>query len=1039
MNRTKYRLTKGDTQLSMQYLKQKPSYHIPELLSDICFTVYRARQESKETLSKYVRAKWVPEEYPTSIARLYEWTPDECIPEFYEDPKIFKSIHQDMSDLQLPSFINSSEEFIKWHRNFLESEEISSTLHQWIDLTFGYKLSGKAAIDALNVHLNFIDPPGKEKFIGPVQLFTTPHPKRQFMTAEEDLTKSYSNPFDNSNIYCKKSKRFNKIDEDSSFTEMFKKILNFHHESNQYKRKSMQSIGITIIELVLSQHCRDLSPTASFEERFQRAQNILLTQSGEIPRYLLKPLQNLFSQDTIISLPIFTNPIDTYFNLSHNMIFIFEKLQQYHFNDSLMKISIKHGTLDCGDEYFRNKIYLLKDCIDIPNMGNLWLQFFVELIDYRRLAATACYHLLPKLAKYYKKEHLLKYVKNIQSLIDYRTPNIIKLLDTQFLLSLSMAFETQNFLEYFVPPILEMLIPTHDNLYKAVKEIVLWIARRYGPILTASAITSKLLCLLPLCFTEENQRKIIGTENSLSYEVVGDKQCKNVLNCLVEIAIMFGPAFITSQYLPFCADVFEQAKGRTIILPAWESAMIASAVCLKTIVDCLTDKQLMDQLELDEIFNPNFALLLLHIFSFTCGRQFTLSIIQNKDLILELEKKGDVSPVLPEISRRCEESLSPPASTILSSSLPHSYSSGNRLAMFTTGSGSNGSPSASFDSFQESCSLCVRVNDDSPTHLQGTWVDHFRAVITSTTSLIPFDQIQLGTFSGHSSTIKKIVVLDNENSFITASSDKTIKLWSLKNFVDVGTSQLCYDRHTKSIQDVIMLQSEGKIVSTDGTIHIWDPFCEKTLQKLNWQDNGIDLVANNLSVTGKHKFHISSHASTMIISYDIREMDWSNRIITCPPSESCQGVRTFSISPNGNLIASALSNGCVSVIDIRIGKFLGFAAVSDAEITQLEWLTNEMFVITSSDLTSKIFDITPQMRVIGRLIEPASIIYAPSLREYITVQPSNRFRFYADGEFRNEIKLHSDFIAGTVTAINYMNLNKMFLIGSNTGMIRLAC
>lgn len=123
------------------------------------------------------------------------------------------------------------------------------------------------------------------------------------------------------------------------------------------------------------------------------------------------------------------------------------------------------------------------------------------------------------------------------------------------------------------------------------------IARRYGPILAASAITSKLLCLLPLCFTDNNQRKSIKNENSLSYEVVGDKQCKNVLNCLIEIAIMFGPAFITSQYLPFCADVFEQAKGRTVILPAWESAMIASSVCLKTIVDCLTDKQLMDQLE----------------------------------------------------------------------------------------------------------------------------------------------------------------------------------------------------------------------------------------------------------------------------------------------------------------------------------------------------------------------------------------------------------------------------------------------------------
>ena len=201
----------------------------------------------------------------------------------------------------------------------------------------------------------------------------------------------------------------------------------------------------------------------------------------------------------------------------------------------------------------------------------------------------------------------------------------------------------------------------------------------------------------------------------------------------------------------------------------------------------------------------------------------------------------------------------------------------------------------------------------------------------------------------------------------------------------------------------------------------------------------MELVVNGLSTFENHKFLLSSHGSTMLMSYDVRTMDWANRLFMCPPSESCQGIRTFALSPNGNLIASALSNGCVSVVDIRIGKFLGFAAVSDAEITQVEWLTDELFVIISSDMSSKMFDVTSQLRVIGRLTEPASIVYAPSLREYLTVQPSNRFRFYADGDFRNEIKLHSDFIAGTVTAITYLNLNKMFLIGSNTGMLRLAC
>ncbi|MEQ2188700.1 hypothetical protein GOODEAATRI_017651, partial [Goodea atripinnis] len=222
LRRSKFRLNKGDKQLEFTYEMTKEAlaaasgngigvggdlsvgvggagqsehlhvpHHISDVLSDITYYVYKARQTPKSVLCSHVRSQWEPNEYPATMERMQSWTPDECIPEFYTDPSIFRSIHPDMPDLDVPSWCKSCEEFIEVHRDLLESRDVSQHLHHWIDLTFGYKLSGKEAIKAKNVCLHLVDNHTNLTTYGVVQLFDQPHPPRlsasQYAPAEPPI------------------------------------------------------------------------------------------------------------------------------------------------------------------------------------------------------------------------------------------------------------------------------------------------------------------------------------------------------------------------------------------------------------------------------------------------------------------------------------------------------------------------------------------------------------------------------------------------------------------------------------------------------------------------------------------------------------------------------------------------------------------------------------------------------------------------------------------------------------------------------------
>lgn len=134
----------------------------------------------------------------------------ELTPEFYCDSNFLRNVNkfplgkrhdqQIVNDVQLPKWAKTPEEFVRINRAALESELVSQHLHEWVDLIFGFKQRGKAALKANNVfyYLTYYgvvdldrieDPFLKESMelqiahFGqcPMQLFGAPHPKRNTM------------------------------------------------------------------------------------------------------------------------------------------------------------------------------------------------------------------------------------------------------------------------------------------------------------------------------------------------------------------------------------------------------------------------------------------------------------------------------------------------------------------------------------------------------------------------------------------------------------------------------------------------------------------------------------------------------------------------------------------------------------------------------------------------------------------------------------------------------------------------------------------
>lgn len=142
----------------------------------------------------------------------------ELIPEFFYLPDFLENRNQldlgtktlarsPIDHVLLPPWAKGSpHEFIRVHREALESDYVSANLHHWIDLIFGYKQRGREAVNACNtffhvtyegeIDLDALDAEQKQAMLSqienfgqtPAQLLETPHPARDPSPREKRIS-----------------------------------------------------------------------------------------------------------------------------------------------------------------------------------------------------------------------------------------------------------------------------------------------------------------------------------------------------------------------------------------------------------------------------------------------------------------------------------------------------------------------------------------------------------------------------------------------------------------------------------------------------------------------------------------------------------------------------------------------------------------------------------------------------------------------------------------------------------------------------------
>lgn len=259
------------------------------------------------------------------------------------------------------------------------------------------------------------------------------------------------------------------------------------------------------------------------------------------------------------------------------------------------------------------------------------------------------------------------------------------------------------------------------------------------------------------------------------------------------------------------------------------------------------------------------------------------------------------------------------------------------------------------------------------------------------------ESLQLrGVMKGHKGWVTSIATsYENPNTIISASRDKTLIVWELTpEGEDVGYARKCLTGHNQPAQDVVT-SSDGQFAlsaSWDKTMRLWDLNVGASVRTFSGHTSDVNSVAfssdNRQIVSGSRDKTIRLWNTLAECKYTITEdahSDWVSTVRFSPSAKqplivscgwdklvkvwnlnNCKlrynlaghtgALYTVTISPDGSLCSSGGRDGTVMLWDVNDGKHL-YSLDANAPINALTFSPKNYWLCAATDTSIKIWDL----------------------------------------------------------------------------------